>query len=157
MVPGAIQPRFACDAMLIKLARYLRVLGYDARWDLDAPIADYLERADHEQRIFLTRSQRLEHQRRLPQRFMLIASDDPVEQLRQVVRSLELDPHAHLFTRCIRCNVELAVIEKNAELAARVPARTFEAYSQFFTCPCCATVFWKGAHVRNTCRKLGLD
>jgi uncharacterized protein with PIN domain len=155
MEPRANEPRFEVDGMLVKLARYLRVLGYDARWDLDLPLAERIARADLEDRIFVSRSHHIGHQVALPRRFLRVLADDPVEQLREVVAAAPLDPASRLFTRCIRCNVELAEVAKN-EVAGRVPARTLEAYERFYTCPSCATVFWKGSHVRNTCRKLGI-
>jgi uncharacterized protein with PIN domain len=148
--------RFECDGMLVKLARYLRCVGYDATWDLEAPLARRIDRADRESRIFLTRSRRLEHQERLPRQLVVLASEDPVQQVRELVAAIGLDPQVLLFTRCIRCNVELVALAKDDALRARVHAATFASYAHFYGCPACGTVFWKGSHVRNTCRKLGL-
>jgi len=147
---------FEVDSMLVKLGRYLRCLGYDAQWDPERSLATRIERADAESRVFLTRNRNVGHQVPVPARVLFLACDDAVEQLWQVVRELGLDPYRHLFARCIRCNVPLAVIEKSPAVAARVPARTFACYARFYTCPQCGTIFWKGSHVRNTCRKLGL-
>jgi hypothetical protein len=154
--PSRHEPRFEVDAMLIKLARYLRCLGYDARWGASESLASRIERADADGRVFLTRNHNVGHQERLPKRIMFVRGDDPVEQLRQLVDALHLDPRTRMFTRCIRCNVELSEVEKDEALAARVPARTFASYARFYTCPSCGTIFWKGSHVRNTCRKLRL-
>jgi uncharacterized protein with PIN domain len=107
--------------------------------------------------VFLTRNHNVGHQVPEPSRIVLLGSDDAVEQLWEVMRALDLDPYRRLFTRCIRCNVPLVEIEKSPDVAARVPAQTFECYSRFYTCPRCATVFWKGSHVSNTCAKLRLD
>lgn len=148
--------RFSVDAMLVKLARYLRVIGHDAVWDFESSLATSIERADHENRVFLTRNHNVGHQYPLPRRWLLIRADDPVEQLRHVIREYGIDPEERLFSRCICCNVELVEIVKSPELAARVAERVFHSYRRFFTCPRCDTVFWKGTHVRNTCRKLGL-
>lgn len=142
--------------MLVKLAHYLRVLGIDAACDLGASLATRIDRADAEGRVFLTRNHRIRHQEREPKRMFLVASEDAVEQIREVVGEFEIDPQTRLFSRCIRCNVELAPIEKDEALAKRVPERVFATYRRFWTCPSCATVFWKGSHVRNTCTKLGL-
>jgi uncharacterized protein with PIN domain len=152
----APEARFEIDAMLVKLGRYLRCLGYDAEWDLSSSLATRIERADAQGRVFVTRNHNLGHQQPMPGRALFVEDDDPVEQLWRVIQALGIDPVRHLFTRCIRCNVELAEIAKNAELAARVPGATFAAYRRFYTCPRCGTIFWKGSHVRNTCRKLRL-
>lgn len=143
--------------MLVKLAHYLRVLGIDAACDPGASLATRIDRADADGRVFLTRNHRIRHQEREPKRMFLVASEDAVEQLREVVGEFRVDPQARLFSRCIRCNVELVAIEKDAALAKRVPERVFAAYRRFWTCPSCATIFWKGSHVRNTCTKLGLE
>lgn len=155
---GASVPelRFAVDAMLVKLGRYLRCLGYDSEWDLGLSLATRIERADAQNRVFLTRNHNIGHQLASPQRILFLADDDPVEQLWHVIGELRLDPQRYLFTRCILCNVQLVDIEKNAAVEARVPANTFASYARFFTCPSCGTIFWKGTHVRNTCRKLRL-
>jgi uncharacterized protein with PIN domain len=148
--------RFEVDSMLIKLGRYLRCLGYDAEWDPERSFATRIERADAEARVFLTRNHNIGHQVAAPKRLLFLAEDDPVEQLWRVIRELGLDPERRLFSRCIRCNVELAEIEKNADVAARVPANTFASHARFYTCRRCGTIFWKGTHVRNTCTKLRL-
>jgi len=149
-------PRFEVDAMLVKLARYLRVIGCDATCSPELSLPTRIERADAEERVFVTRSRRIEHQEHAPKRMLVLESEDAVDQLHQVVAASGIDATAKLFTRCIRCNVELAAIAKDASLAARVPPRVLESYARFWTCPSCATVFWKGSHVSNTCRKLRL-
>jgi len=148
--------RFEIDAMLVKLGRYLRCLGYDAQWNADASLATRIENADAEGRVFLTRNQNVGHQQPMPERVVFVRDDDPVEQLWQVIGELGLEPERHLFTRCIHCNVPLVEIEKTAAIATRVPASTFATYQRFYTCSSCDTIFWKGSHVRNTCRKLRL-
>jgi uncharacterized protein with PIN domain len=148
--------RFEVDAMLVKLAHYLRVLGLDATYDLEASLATRIDRADAEGRVLLTRNHRIGHQEREPRKMIVVKSEDPVEQLREVVAACALVPEERLFSRCIRCNVDLDEVSKDPSIAACVPERVFAKYGRFWTCPKCGTVFWKGSHVRNTCRKLGL-
>jgi uncharacterized protein with PIN domain len=148
--------RFEVDSMLVKLGRYLRCLGYDAEWDPERSLATRIERADAQSRVFLTRNHNVGHHVPEPARVLHVESDDAVLQLWEVVCALDLDPYERLFTRCIRCNLPLVEIEKTSAIEARVPSRTFACYARFYTCPRCATIFWKGSHVRNTCTKLGL-
>ena len=148
--------RFEVDAMLVKLAHYLRVIGSDAECRPEVSLATRIDRADAEDRVFLTRSRQIGHQERRPKQMLVLEPEDAVEQLHAVAAAFALDPAAELFSRCIRCNVELAAIAKDEALVARVPPRVLEAYRTFWTCPKCGTVFWKGSHVRNTCRKLRL-
>lgn len=142
--------------MLVKLARYLRVLGLDASYDVQASLATRIERADAQGRVFLTRNRRIGYQTPAPRRMVVLESEDPVVQVREVCASLGIDPRSRLFSRCIRCNVELEPAVKGDRIAERVPAGVLARYREFWDCPSCGTVFWRGSHVRNTCRKLGL-
>jgi uncharacterized protein len=148
-------PRFEIDQMLIKLGKYLRCLGYDARWDSKST-REAVRRADEDGRILLTRNTRLGEELPVPARFLLLADEDPVRQLARVVAELALDTRTHLFSRCIRCNVPLDAIPDLSTVRDRVPAGVLAMHEEFFRCPSCGTVFWKGTHVANTCRKLGL-
>lgn len=145
---------FVTDSMLEKLARYLRCCGVDAYSDPGATRATLIELANREDRWFLTRNRHLAHHQPLPRHEVQIASDDPLEQLRQLLAAGLVDTSA-MFSRCIKCNQELEAIEREA-VRDRVPEGVFATYRRYFTCPSCGTVFWRGSHVRNTCRKLGL-
>lgn len=149
------RPRFTTDASLIRLGKYLRCAGYDAEWDARAPARVLAEQAERERRVFVTRSTRVGFEFERPDRCVAIASDDPREQFQELVRALHLDTKRS-FTRCIRCNVELERVSDPESIRARVEPAVFETRREFFTCPRCATVFWHGSHVENTCRKLGL-
>lgn len=147
--------RFLVDGMAVRVGKYLRCLGYDATWHEGEPTRVLARRADAEDRVFLTCNTRLGEDVVRPRRHLLLTGDDPVEHVRQVLRAFDLDPRPQLFTRCIRCNVEL--LDAPAELVAqRVPECVRERHLRFFTCPRCGTVFWRGTHVVNTCTKLGL-
>jgi len=61
-----------------------------------------------------------------------------------------------LFSRCIRCNVELGAVKDKQAVAERVHPNVLSRHERFFACPRCGTIFWHGSHVANTCRKLGL-
>jgi uncharacterized protein with PIN domain len=152
--PGS--PRFLVDGMALRLGKYLRCAGFDAVWDVAAETRALARRAELEGRILLTRNTRIGEGVPPPPRWLALASEDPCEQFHQVVRELDLDPRARLFTRCIRCNVEL-VPAAAMDVESRVPAAVRARYTRFFACPGCATVFWHGSHVANTCRKLGLE
>lgn len=152
---GADAPRFAVDGMAVKLGTYLRCLGYDATWNVTLRTRLLARRADAEGRWLLTRNTRVGTELPAPQRWLALAAEEPVAQLRQVVRALGLDAH-HAFTRCIRCNVVLERVSDRVEVRARVPAPVFPRHETFFRCPRCGTVFWLGSHVSRTCAKLGV-
>jgi len=144
------------DHMLIKLGKYLRILGYDAGWDLALRTHELILRANAEDRVFVTRNTRLAHQYPAPRRALMLAATDPVEQLRQLVAQFDLETGPYAFSKCIRCNQPLETVPGKEEVRARVHPNVFARHEHFFRCPACGTVFWKGSHVRNTGRKLGL-
>ena len=139
-------PRFLADAMLGRLATWLRILGYDTKY---ARVADaaLVERARAESRILLTRDTALVRRRSLP-RHLFVESDHVSEQLRQVVRTLGLrlaDPPPR---RCLRCNVVVEPRAK-AEVVARVPDFVWSQHESFWGCPTCGRVYWAGTHRRK--------
>lgn len=153
----ATQPRrLTVDHMLAKVARYLRCLGHDAELRPGETTQELIRRANAEGRVFVTRNTRIEENYPVPRSCVRVRSNDPVEQLREVVRELELDVETWLFSRCIVCNLLLTPVDDRESIRARVPERVFDRYERFWTCASCGTVFWKGSHVRNTCAKLGL-
>lgn len=149
--------RFQLDHMLIKLGKYLRILGYDAEWDLGIRTHELISRANREGRVFVTRNLRTREQCPPVRELVVLREDDPVEQLRTLAAALDLDLRAGLFSKCIRCNIALDAVVDKESIRARVHPNVFDRYERFFACPKCGTVFWHGSHVRNTCRKLGVE
>ena len=148
--------RFMVDHMVIKLGKYLRILGYDAAWDGTVRTHELIARANAEHRVFLTRNTHLADQYAEPERVVILKHTDSVQQLNAVVSELQLDTQPRLFSRCVRCNVMLVPVTSKETIKEFVHPNVYAQYSKFFTCPQCHTVFWKGSHVRNTCRKLGI-
>jgi uncharacterized protein len=147
---------FLVDHMLVKLGKYLRILGYNAEWDLARRTHELILRANAEDRIFLTRNLRLANEYPPARKPFVLSTDDPAEQLQAVVREFGLDPQKRLFSKCIRCNVALDLVADKTTIRERVHPNVYERHERFYTCPRCGTVFWHGSHVRNTCRKLGV-
>ncbi len=139
-------PRFLADAMLGRLARWLRVLGYDTAQDAAAD-AELVARADAEGRHLLTRDRRLlrELRPRLP---LEIHSGVPLEQLRQVVDALRLGPPGALFERCLVCNEPLEPVPEEERVAV-VPEASRGLPGPVRRCRACGRVYWRGSHVRR--------
>lgn len=156
MKPCVPEMRFMVDHMVIKLGKYLRILGYDALWDRKIRTHELITKANAEHRVFLTRNTRLADQYPSPDRALVLKETDPAGQLHAVVCRFGLDTRARLFSKCIRCNVMLDPVKDRETVRPLVHPNVYARYGEFFSCPKCHTVFWKGSHVRNTCRKLGL-
>lgn len=142
---GDADLRFAVDAMLGHLARWLRLLGFDAWSERDVPDERLVRRALAEGRWILTRDRALPREWRVP-RVRVLAAETPFAQIREVVQAFDLGPKARPFSRCSRCNTALAPLPA-AEVETRVPARVRERHERFVACPACGRVYWEGTHV----------
>jgi uncharacterized protein len=140
--------RFAADAMLGRLARWLRVLGFDTLYDESLSDPDYVRVANDEARTLLTRDRHLLRELR-PLHSLEIRHDAPLEQLQQVVVALQLPAPAELFTRCMVCNAVLSDPLPAAEAELLVPQRVRGIPGPVRQCPVCLRVYWHGSHVRR--------
>jgi len=105
-------PRFVVDVNLGRLARLLRVLGFDVWWSRDADDATLAYVSLSEQRILLTRDRGL-LKRRAITRGLFVHSQDAEQQTLEVIRRLDLAQRLAPFTRCVRCNGTLTPVQKD--------------------------------------------
>ncbi len=141
------RPRFVADAMLDRLARWLRTLGYDTAYDDAIPDDELVRRAFEEGRQILTCDRRLFDEWRI-EGGLVIDAEKPLEQLSEVVAAFELPRPTHLFTRCRMCNAVVRQVERPA-VADRVPPRVWERESDFAECPRCGRIYWEGSHAQR--------
>lgn len=137
-------PRFVADAHLGKLARLLRMLGFDTLFSNDTGDSRMAELAADEGRVLLTRDRAL-LMRRILTHGCYIRASEPRAQLLQVMNRLDLFAALQPFSRCMECNQPLAVTEKTA-LEAELPKGVLEHYNEFWQCTGCGRVYWKGHH-----------
>jgi uncharacterized protein len=144
------ETRLVADAMLGRLARWLRALGYDTVYDQRLDDAALARLARAEDRLLLTRDRGLAARRGL--RAVLVRSDHLSEQLEQVVSLL---PPAQLPSvgRCAACN---GVLEEVDRLSAegRVPEFIWETHQEFALCRSCGRLYWRGSHWQDISRRL---
>jgi uncharacterized protein with PIN domain len=136
--------RLLADGMLGRLARWLRLLGYDTAYDNAATDAELARRARAEGSVLLTRDHELAARRGL--RTLLIQSQEIEEQVRQVWEALGPPPDPAL-SRCAVCNHALEPVAL-AEIADRVPPYVLRTQTEFHRCPGCGRVYWPGSHLR---------
>lgn len=146
--------RFAADRMLGRLARMLRLLGYDTDYSPEMTTARLRETAAGAERIVLTRGQA---EKRFPDlaNVFSVQSERPPDQLREVVERFKLETRSGLWTRCTLCNGMIEKAEKPS-VQAFVPAKVFEVYKEFFRCAHCGHVYWKGSHVERVLKNLAV-
>ena len=136
------RPRFLADEMLGTLARWLRMMGYDTEYGRGLLDGELLELASVEDRVLLTRDRQLAE--RAGSRALLIISVVLDEQLEQVVSAFGLRADRPM-TRCTVCNAGLEAAGADA-VAGKVPERVLELRHEFFVCPRCGKIYWRGTH-----------
>jgi uncharacterized protein with PIN domain len=137
-------PRFIADAMLGRLARWLRIMGFDTAYEDRITDAELVRRSLQERRTVLTRDRALPEEWRIASVFVL-ASETGMDQLREVVRAFDLAAGVTLFTRCSVCNARLEPASADS-VRDDVPERIFATHEVFRRCPGCSRVYWRGTH-----------
>jgi uncharacterized protein len=139
--------RFIADATLARLAKWLRLLGYDTTLYHAEAGRPMLRIADSEKRIVLTRRGDM-LERQFSGTLYLVEGKDSKVQLSEVLRKFSLAINQDkMFTICLRCNEKLIAVPKE-EVHDQVPPFVFENYSAYPKCPSCGRIYWPGTHQR---------
>ncbi len=139
--------KFIVDVMLGRLARWLRLLGYDTIYHHTASDDDLFFIAHQDRRILLTRDRNLA-QRMNPAYCLLITKQDVREQLKQVVRHYGLNLEDYLFSRCTLCNQLVQAVPKTMA-RGQVPDFIYESITIFYYCDQCKKFYWAGSHIQQ--------
>jgi uncharacterized protein with PIN domain len=135
---------FVCDVMLGKLARYLRMLGFDTRYIRQGDDRASFP-APSPEALFLTKKRT----GTLRSHTRIVHGNDPEEQLLEISDSIEpyIDSAAFM-TRCLDCNTLLIDVPKD-EIEPFVPEYVYHHQDRFTTCPSCKKVYWEGSHAHE--------
>jgi len=137
--------KFIVDDMLGKLAKRLRMLGFDTVFNFGIPDRELLKISRDEDRILLTRDTALLKVRGV--KGLFIKSTEFKSQLKQVVNDLKLKiEKKNVFSRCAECNTPVEEIEKE-KIKDKVPEYIFKTHEKFYHCPSCKRIYWKGTHI----------
>lgn len=143
---------FACDAMLGRLARWLRFAGFDTTFLPDTPDPAVAGQARAEGRWLLTRDRRLAAA--AGPRVVLLRARTVGEQVAELRVRLPLVARPErFFTRCSCCNGALVEVAREA-VRDRVPPYVAMHATRFFSCPGCGRVYWPGTHPKRITRTL---
>jgi uncharacterized protein len=140
--PGEI--RFLLDMHLGKLARYLRLLGFDSVYRNDFNDDELAEMASREARVLLTRDRRLLMRKQVRYGYCPHTLE-PRKQLLEVLYAFNLRNKISPFQRCSHCNGQLLAVSKDS-VADLLEPLTKQYYFEFHQCPTCQSVYWKGSH-----------
>ncbi|MEZ4864444.1 MAG: Mut7-C RNAse domain-containing protein [Caldilineaceae bacterium] len=136
--------KFILDVHLGKLARWLRLLGFDTLYRNDYDDPEIVEIAACEGRTILTRDGGI-MKRRAVIRGYHIQSTNPEEQLRELFACYPLEQQIKPFRRCLACNGLLKSVDKATILHLLEP-KTIHYYDEFFRCTDCQKIYWRGTH-----------
>lgn len=140
--------KFLVDSNLGKLAKWLRVLGYDTTCYAGNADRSFLTKAQREGRVVLTRRRDMA-KRQYSGKLVVIEQDRVGDQLEEVVSKLFIVPdERNILTICLTCNEKLNPVSKE-DVSGLVPEYIFRQHTEFYTCPRCKGIFWPGSHRQN--------
>jgi uncharacterized protein with PIN domain len=145
--------KFLADRMLGKLAKELRMLGYDTIYYQGENAYPLIKWAREEGRVILTRNTKL-----IPKRpednIIRVMEDKPPLQLRELIQKKVISLNEkNFFSRCLLCNILLVEIPRE-EAEGKVPDFIFYQQREFFRCPQCLRIYWKGSHQDHMQKKI---
>ncbi len=150
--------KFILSKELGRLAKWLRILGFDAEYFRKDSTSSFIVQALREDRTILTRRHRFPQH--LGIRIVLIRSEKIKEQVAEAVKALNLQVIKDImFSRCVICNTALAPVEKK-EVKEKVPGYIFETQDYFLGCLRCVRIYWRGTHWGNvikTLKEIGIN
>ncbi|WP_237060062.1 Mut7-C ubiquitin/RNAse domain-containing protein [Microbulbifer sediminum] len=147
MPPPQNTPVFVLDCHLGRLARYLRLLGFDSLFEGNYQDRQLLQLSVEQDRTLLTRDRDLLKRKDL-RRGYYVRATRPRQQLQEVSTRFGLARKLRPFSRCTVCNGQLSPVAGQA-VAAQLQPRTRRYYREFLQCHDCGRVYWKGSHFQR--------
>jgi uncharacterized protein with PIN domain len=138
------ETKFICDVHLGRLAKYLRLTGFDTNYSKDYGDIQIIGISVNEKRIILTRDRGLLKNRQVTHGYW-IRSAYPREQFVEVVEKFDLRKNFKPFSRCLECNGILVDVSKDDVISQLLP-KTRQYSRAFKKCPVCERIFWEGSH-----------
>lgn len=143
---------FILDTHLGKLAKYLRMLGFDSLYRNDFEDKEIIHIAGKESRIILTRDTGILKEGSVTHGFF-VKSQQPTKQLEQVLNRFDLWNSFSPFTRCMECNGAIDNVDKDS-IAHLLKPKTRKYFQEFYQCISCGKVYWKGSHFGDMYKRI---
>ena len=145
------KPIFLVDAMLGKLAKKLRILGFDTVYSSDKEDNELIQIAKNEKRILITKDVQLAKKCTKNQvETIELTGLDEIEQFVQINDKVNLGKLLvkGSVSRCTLCNGVLEIIEKKY-VQNSIPDGVLENSEEFWKCKNCKKIYWEGSHITN--------
>ena len=143
-------PKFILDVHLGKLARHLRLLGFDIFYGKESQDAAIVRLGRRTGRIILTRDIALLKNKSVRHGYFVRATD-PKKQIREIVRHFALGEKMRPFRLCLVCNGKIRRVAKS-KVESRLPPLTKKYCEKFYQCLNCDKIYWQGAHYKQLLR-----
>lgn len=140
-------PKFVLDTHLGRLARHLRMLGFDTSYKNHCEDTELAEISCREHRALLTRDQELLKRNKVTRGYW-VRSTKPTQQLIEILRRFHLQNLVQALSRCIRCNAILQRISAES-MSDRLPQDVLKTQRQVKICPSCRQLYWQGSHTQR--------
>jgi len=139
--------RFVTDGMLGKLTRWLRMLGQDVEYTGSMDDKELIQKAKKESRVLLTRDHELYQQATAKGvDAFLVEGSTEAQKLANLARRFKFGLEINIeVSRCPKCNTRIKPISKE-KILEKIPKTTASNYDEFWLCPGCSQVYWRGAH-----------
>lgn len=146
-----MEPRFICDVHLGKLAKGLRMLGFDTAYQ-NSFTRKNLERISvEERRILLSRNSVFAKNKKLHS--YIITSEDATAQIKSVTLYFDLKNKMRPFSLCLVCNEPLQRVSKEL-IVNQIPPNTAKYFTEFWQCNNCKRIYWKGSHYEQMLKEI---
>ncbi len=139
--------KFILDVHLGKLAKRLRLLGFDSLYTNNYEDQQIIDLALEQQRIILTRDIGILKNGRVTHGYWL-RQTDPKLQIYEILQRFDMCPCLQPFTRCIECNGLIHPVDKQ-QIEDALPEKTAEYYQEYFQCDVCKKIYWQGSHYQH--------
>ncbi|MGI0087071.1 MAG: Mut7-C RNAse domain-containing protein [Nitrosotalea sp.] len=147
---SAHKPSFVVDAMLGNLARKLRILGYDSKYESSIEDSELIKFAENQRRVIVTKDENLSKSAEKIGGIttVLIRGNDEIEQLIQIAKKIGLSNFVidTNSSRCVNCNGKIEAIDK-IRIMEKVPLGIYERQEKFWICKGCKKIYWEGTHL----------
>jgi hypothetical protein len=140
-------PKFIVDVHLGKLARYMRMFGFDTSYKNNFIDDEIVNFSVEEKRTILTKDRDI-LKRSVVTHGYFVRSNDIKKQLIEIINRFDLKNQIREFTRCIECNSVLEFVQKE-EIIDNLPPKISESQRSFSTCTDCKKIYWKGTHYQK--------
>ena len=141
------EPKFILDIQLGSLAKYMRLLGFDVTYKNGYRENEIIILSINERRTVLTKDRNLLKRNDVTHGYW-IRNKEVIDQLKEVAIRFHLNNLIQPFSRCMKCNTLLKKTEKK-NIMERLEENTRNFFDEFFTCPSCNRIYWKGSHYQK--------